>query len=134
MKKTKTLHKVLSLCLVFALCAALALVLSACGKPQQATVDYVREEGVSAEDYFAKVLKQNASAREKFTAAARGYNMSAPEGFDDANLPTITAGTDGVTAVVRGEGENAKTWLVNLDGAKAALASMTPTDDSTKAK
>ena len=72
MKKTKTLHKVLSLCLVFALCAALALVLSACGKPQQATVDYVREEGVSAEDYFAKVLKQNASAREKFTAAARG--------------------------------------------------------------
>lgn len=133
MKKTKTLHKVLSLCLVFALCAALALVLSACGKQQEAAVDYVREEGVSAEDYFAKVLKQNASAREKFTAAARGYNMSA-EGFDDANLPEITADTAGVTAVVRGEGENAKTWLVNLDGAKAALASMTPTDDSTKAK
>lgn len=133
MKKTKTMRKVLSLCLAFAMCAMLALTLSACGKQQTVTIDYVREEGVPAEDYFAKVLAQDAAAREKFTAAARGYNMSA-EGFDDANLPEITAETAGVTAVVRGEGETAKTWLVNLDGARAALASLVPADDTTKAK
>lgn len=133
MKKMKTLRKVLSLCLVFAMCAALALTLFSCGKQQTVTIDYVREEGVPAEDYFAKVLSQDAAAREKFVAAARGYNMSA-EGFDDANLPEITPETAGVTAVVRGEGESAKTWLVNLDGAKAALASLTPADDATKTK
>lgn len=135
MKKTKTVRKVLSLCLALAMCAALALTLFSCGKQQTANTDYYkREEGVSAADYFAEVLKHNETAREKFTAAARGYNMSA-EGFDrNADPPEVTAETEGVTAVVRGEGDAAKTWLVNLDGAKAALASMTPADDATKAK
>lgn len=133
MKKTKTMRKVLSLCLAFAMCAMLALTLFSCSKQPTVTLDYVREEGVPAEDYFAKVLAQDASAREKFVAAARGYNMSA-EGFDDANLPAVTPETPGVVAVVRGEGESATTWLVNLDGAKAALASITPADDTTKAK
>lgn len=132
MKQQKTMRKVLALCLTLVL---LAVLFAACAK-NEPTVDYLREEGTPAADYFAKVLNQNADAKEKFVAAARGYNMSA-EGFDDNNLPAISAETEGITEVIRtvdaANGVN-ETWLVNLEGARAALASMAPSDDATKVK
>lgn len=133
MKKRKTLQKVLTLCLCLVM---LAVLFASCAKDTGTPVDYLREEGTPAEEYFAKVLNQNAAAKEKFIAAARGYNMSA-EGFDDNNLPAVTPETEGITEVIvtvdAANGVN-ETWLVHLDGAKAALASMAPTDDATKVK
>lgn len=76
-------------------------VLASCNREPKA--DYTYETSyVSAEAYFAAVIPQNAEMREKFTAAYRGYNMSA-EGFDDS-------------AVVMGEVKP-----TDLEAAKAAL-------------
>lgn len=126
MKVKKTLRNVMLITLSLLM---LAVLFSSCATQKPPEVDYLREEGVSAPDYYAKVLAQNAKAREMFVAASRGYNMSA-EGFNDDELPAVTLETPGVVEVVRGE----STVLVNLEGAKAALASMTPSDDATKAK
>lgn len=127
MRKKKTWQKVLVLSLALLM---LATLLCACSGSSETKVDYLREEGTPAAEYFAKVLNQNAAAKEKFVAASRGYNMSA-EGFDDAALPEITAETAGITVVTK---ESGGTWYVNLEGAKAALASMAPSDDTTKVK
>lgn len=112
MKKMKTTGKVLAL--VLALCAVVAL-FAACGNAKTTVNSTWTTADTDAVTYFARILPQNAEAREKFTAAARGYNMSA-EGFDDANLPEPDPSG------------------VSLDGAKAALEPVKPTDDASVEK
>ena len=112
MKKMKTVGRILALML--ALCIAVAL-FAACGK--EAAPDYSLQASDNDDPtvYFARILPKNAEAREKFTAAARGYNMSA-EGFDDDHLP-----------------EPDPTG-VSLDGARAALDLVKPTDYASEQK
>lgn len=112
MKSMKTTGKVLALAL--ALVAVIALFAS-CGNRGTVVNSTWTTADTDAVTYFARILPQSAEAREKFTAASRGYNMSA-EGFNDADLP-----------------EPDPTG-VSLDGARAALDLVKPTDDASKLK
>ena len=112
MKKMKTTGKVLALILALVTMAAL---LASCGGATTTVNSTWTTADTDAVTYFARILPQSAEAREKFTAASRGYNMSA-EGFDDANLP-----------------EPDPTG-VSLEGAKAALELVKPSDDASMLK
>ena len=68
MKKRKTLQKVLTLCLCLVM---LAVLFASCAKDTGTPVDYLYEKGTPAEEYFAKVLNQDAAAKEKFIAAVK---------------------------------------------------------------
>ena len=129
------MRRVLTLALALLLCLAAATLLSGCSKDdvgEQLSWKANEDPGT----YFARILplgvpEEGPSAREKFTAAYRGYNMSA-EGFDDNNLGDPTGETfedrDATT------NELIATYVINLDGAKAALDMVKPADDASIAK
>ena len=108
MKQTKTIGRVFLLLLTLCLFTAL---LASCARTAQVDSKWTSSD-TDAVTYFARVLSQDAAAdaREKFTAASRGYDMSA-EGFDDSAVEL------GVT------GE------VNVEAAKTALEAVKPADD-----
>ena len=112
MKNMKTTGRVLALALALVTLVAL---LASCGSQTATNNSTWTTADTDAVTYFARILPQNAEAREMFTAAARGYDMSA-EGFNDADLP-----------------EPDPTG-VSLDGAKAALNKVKPTDDASMLK
>ena len=112
MKRMKTTGRVLALALALVTLVAL---LASCGSQTATNNSTWTTADTDAVTYFARILPQNAEAREMFTAAARGYDMSA-EGFNDADLP-----------------EPDPTG-VSLDGAKAALNKVKPTDDASMLK
>ena len=106
-------------CLLLCLAAVMLLAVFASCSSGSAT-DTINSSWTSDDDtavrYFARILPMSAEAHEKFIAASRGYNMSA-EGFDDSKV--------GVGEVLP---------EVSLDGAKAALNLVKPTDDASKVK
>ena len=115
MKRMKTTGRILALALALVTLVAL---FASCGKTATADYSWKAEYGNDRDPavaYFAAILSLNAEAREKFTAAARGYNMSA-DGFNDAELP-----------------EPDPTG-VSMDGAKAALDLVKPADDASQLK
>ena len=111
MKKMKTTGRVLALALALVTLVAL---LASCGSTATVSSTWTTAD-TDAVTYFARILPQSAEAREKFTAASRGYNMSA-DGFNDADLP-----------------EPDPTG-VSLDGARAALDLVKPADDASLVK
>jgi YidC/Oxa1 family membrane protein insertase len=132
MKSKKIMKRVGLLTLaVLLLCATLA----SCAGNAAADTKWTAAD-VDAPTYFARILPLNQpkkdkdendkrvySAREIFTAAMNGYNITAAD-FDDANLvkdPNAVPTTDGA-------------YTVSLDGAKAALALVKPEDDASIAK
>lgn len=113
--KKKTMVRALAVALSLVLVAVMLVALTGCGGKKDAGIDSAwtanDENGVI---YFSRILPLSAEAREMFVAASRGYNMAA-EGFDkNADAPDL--GT------------------VNLDGAKAALDKVKPTDDASVVK
>ena len=111
MKKMKTSGRVLALALALVTLVAL---LASCGSTATVSSTWTTAD-TDAVTYFARILPQSAEAREKFTAASRGYNMSA-DGFNDAELP-----------------EPDPTG-VSMDGARAALDLVKPADDASLVK
>lgn len=110
MKKHHFLGKALFLLLAFCLVAA---TLVSCNKSTTLNTAWTSAD-TDAPTYFARILPMSDDAREKFTAASRGYNMSA-EGFvDPEEAPDL--------------------GFVNLDGARAALELVKPSDDASIAK
>lgn len=111
MKNKKTIKRV-------ALLATVALLLLAtlvsCGGGTQIDATW-KASDTDAPTYFSRLLVQLPEAREKFVAAARGYNMSA-EGFNDADVQL---------GVVKD---------VDVEAAKAALEGVKPTDDASISK
>ena len=124
MKSKKIMKRVSFLTLVvLLLCATLV----SCGGTTAADTKWTAAD-VDAPTYFSRILpmhqpEEGYSAREIFTAAMNGYNMTA-EGFDDNNLvvdPNASTTTDGA-------------HTVSMEGAKAALALVKPQDDASIAK
>ncbi len=107
MKQKKMIKKALLLCfaLLLVVCA-----LASCGTTTKIDSTWTAAD-TDAETYFSRILLQSSEAREKFTAAARGYDMSA-EGFDDST-------------VVVGEVKE-----VNVEAARKALELVKPEDDA----
>ena len=97
--------------------------LAGCGKNDKIDTSWLVSDGEGCVNYFARILllaEENAEAGtvtplEKFIAASRGYNMSA-EGFDDSKVEIGVVGE------------------VDVEAAKAALASLEPTGDAAKLK
>ena len=108
----KTLRRVLPALLSLLLLLTLPLALAGCAGKRDETpsTSWTSADGDDAVTYFSRILPTNAEAREKFTAASRGYNMEA-EGFDP-NAEAPDRGT------------------VDLEAAKAALNKVRPTDDA----
>lgn len=117
MKNTKTMRRVLTLLFALVLCLAAMATLSGCGgKDDDVKAQYAWQDGEDAVKYFSRTLVLNPEAREKFTAASRGYNMSA-EGFKDSD-------------VVIGEVKDD----ASVEGAQAALELVKPEGDAAIAK
>ena len=112
MKTTKTIKRVGLLTLVVLM---LAVALASCAGNTSTVNSTWTSADTDAPTYFARILVQDAAAREKFVAASRGYNMSA-EGFDDS---TVTVG---------------ETKPVDVEAAKTALEAVKPTDDASLVK
>ena len=97
--------------------------LAGCGKNDKIDTSWLVSDGEGCVTYFARILllaEENAEAGtvtplEKFIAASRGYNMSA-EGFDDSKVEIGVVGE------------------VDVEAAKAALASLEPTGEAAKLK
>ncbi len=108
----KTLRRVLPALLSLLLLLTLPLALAGCAGKRDETpsTSWTSADGDDAVAYFSRIFPTNAEAREKFTAASRGYNMEA-EGFDP-NADAPDRGT------------------VDLEAAKAALNKVRPTDDA----
>ena len=111
MKQMKTIKRVALLSLSLLL---LAFTLASCGKKVEIDSKWTSAD-TDAVTYFSRTVVQSDEAREKFTAAARGYNMSA-EGFDDS---TVTVG---------------EVKDVDVDAAKAAVELVKPQDDASVLK
>ncbi|MBE6555108.1 MAG: YidC/Oxa1 family membrane protein insertase [Ruminococcaceae bacterium] len=108
--KKKTMSRVLSIAMALLLAMTALVAFSGCVKQEEKINSSWTSADVDAETYFARILPQSSEAREKFVAASRGYNMSAP-GFDDNHLPAPDPSG------------------VSLEGAKAALLLVKPADD-----
>ena len=113
--KQKRIVRIVTAVLAVLLLGAAMLSLTACKGNTEAKIESSwTAADTDAVTYFARILPMSAEAREKFVAASRGYNMSA-EGFDkNADAPDL--GT------------------VSLEGAKAALEVVKPSDDASKVK
>ncbi|MBQ9778843.1 MAG: YidC/Oxa1 family membrane protein insertase, partial [Clostridia bacterium] len=104
MKNVKTMQRSLVRLLALLLCAVAVLTLVSC-RTNDTTLDTSFQEGEDAVTYFARVLKLDAAAREKFVAASRGY------GYDENEKKFDETPIEGV----------------NVEAAKAALAGLKPT-------
>ena len=109
--KTKTMARGLLVVISLVLVAMMMVTLTSCGGSKEDTIDTSwTANDENAVIYFSRILPLSAEAREMFVAASRGYNM-AQEGFDkNADAPALAE--------------------VSLDGAKAALDKIKPTDDA----
>ena len=113
MKRKKIIGRAFLLLLTLCLLTAL---FASCARTAQVDSKWTASD-INAVTYFTRVLKQDAAAdaREKFTAAYRGYDMSA-EGFNDGAV------------------ELGVTDEINVEAAKAALDGVKPTDDASVLK
>ena len=119
MKKMKTIKR-LSLLLLAVLLLITTLVSCSGG------LDTRIKDGEKSEEYFARILKLDATAREKFVAASRGYNMYL-SWFKDAEVDPGMGVSVNMTiarealAAVRPEGEAAAAFDLQLNALTGEL-------------